>query len=116
MAKRYLQTGIPTIQSPELYDPISGHFTELVQEKKSENADQTLMGNDSQSFGGQNQESNHLVLPTKSKFGEYWIERVYKIVQGKKYGPYLVQRWRDQDGKKRSRYLGKEHQENSGKH
>jgi hypothetical protein len=56
------------------------------------------------SVGGQDQASEP---PTKSKFGEFWIEEVYKKRSGKTYGPYRVQRWRDENGKKRSRYLGK---------
>jgi hypothetical protein len=46
-------------------------------------------------------------LPTKSKFGEYWIEFVYKKIGGKTYGPYRVKRWRDGNGRKRCEYLGK---------
>lgn len=68
---------------------------------------------DPESFGGQHQDaaqSNDRQIdqtPTQSKFGEYWIEQQYKTIKGKTYGPYLVQRWRDKNGKKRSRYLGK---------
>lgn len=105
--KHYIQTAIPTLRSPELHDPISDQFTELSEKVESDNSVKTLIDSDSQPFGGQDQDDADLGLPTKSKFGEYWIERVYKTVQGKKYGPYLVKRWRDKDGKKRSRYLGK---------
>jgi hypothetical protein len=46
-------------------------------------------------------------LPIQSKFGEYWIELVYKKIGGKIYGPYRVKRWRDENGRKRCEYLGK---------
>jgi hypothetical protein len=61
------------------------------------------------SFGGQAQDSLQLnkETPTTSVFGEFWIEKVHKKINGKTYGPYLVQRWRDEQGRKRSRYLGK---------
>jgi hypothetical protein len=60
-------------------------------------------------FGGQDQDSSqlHKEKPTASVFGEFWIETVYKKVQEKTYGPYLVKRWRDETGRKRSQYLGK---------
>lgn len=61
-------------------------------------------------FGGQDQDKisdKALQSVTKSVFGEYWVEKNYKTIRGKTYGPYLVQRWRDENGKKRSRYLGK---------
>lgn len=53
-------------------------------------------------FGGQAQDGQVI-----SVFGEYWIELVYKTIKGIKYGPYRYQRWRDAQGRKRSRYLGK---------
>jgi hypothetical protein len=53
-------------------------------------------------FGGQDQDKEVI-----SVFGEYWIELVYKKINGKSYGPYRVQRWRDGQGRKRSKYLGK---------
>jgi hypothetical protein len=61
------------------------------------------------SFGGQDQEASAEPdeNPIASKFGEYWIEYVYKTIKGVTYGPYRVQRWRDEQGRKRSRYLGK---------
>ena len=68
---------------------------------------------DAESFDGQDQDTeqsnNHQIdsTLTESKFGEYWVEQQYKTIKGKTYGPYLVQRWRDENGKKRSRYLGK---------
>jgi hypothetical protein len=61
------------------------------------------------SFGGQDQDGLQLSkeTPTVSVFGEYWIEYVYKTINGITYGPYRLQRWRDGEGRKRSRYLGK---------
>lgn len=71
-----------------------------------------------ESFDGQHQDKPIVPLRKKdkwwvekappAKFGEYWMEYQYKTIKGKTYGPYLVQRWRDENGKKRSRYLGKE--------
>lgn len=43
----------------------------------------------------------------RGSHGEYWIEEVYKTVNGKQYGPYRYKRWRDASGRKRSHYLGK---------
>lgn len=43
----------------------------------------------------------------RGKHGEYWVEEVWKTVNGKKYGPYRYKRWRDENGRKRSKYLGK---------
>lgn len=37
----------------------------------------------------------------------HWIELVYKTINGKRYGPYKLKRWRDENGKKRSQYIGK---------
>jgi hypothetical protein len=61
------------------------------------------------SFGGQDQDNVQLSkeTPTTSVFGEFWIEIVYKKIKGQTYGPYRVKRWRDENGRKRSRYLGK---------
>jgi hypothetical protein len=61
------------------------------------------------SFGGQDQDGlqSNKETPTASVFGEYWIEYVYKTIKGVSYGPYRLQRWRDEQGRKRSRYLGK---------
>jgi hypothetical protein len=61
------------------------------------------------SFGGQDQEDLQLNKETltTSVFGEFWIEIVYKKIKGVTYGPYRVKRWRDENGRKRSRYLGK---------
>jgi hypothetical protein len=61
------------------------------------------------SFGGQDQVENDTSpeKPTESKWGEYWIEYAYKTIKGVSYGPYRIQRWRDEEGRKRSRYLGK---------
>jgi hypothetical protein len=61
------------------------------------------------SFGGQAGYINVALddNPTESKWGYYWIEHVYKTVKGVTYGPYRVKRWRDENGRKRSRYLGK---------
>jgi hypothetical protein len=53
-------------------------------------------------FGGQDQDGHPV-----SAFGEYWIELVYKKIKGVTYGPYRYQRWRDKQGRKRSKYLGK---------
>jgi hypothetical protein len=53
-------------------------------------------------FGGQGQDKEVV-----SVFGEYWIELIYKTIKGVTYGPYRYQRWRDAQGRKRSRYLGK---------
>jgi hypothetical protein len=64
---------------------------------------------DAAPFGGQDQEGLQLnkETPTASVFGEFWIETVYKTIKEKTYGPYLVKRWRDETGRKRSQYLGK---------
>lgn len=56
------------------------------------------------SFGGQDQEDGNSPTPV---FGQFWIEERYKIIKGKRYGPYKLKRWRDENGKKRSQSLGK---------
>ena len=36
-----------------------------------------------------------------------WFENKYNTVNGTRYGPYRVFRWRDGKGKQRMRYIGK---------
>ena len=62
---------------------------------------------DEEIFDGQAGDAIASPSAIASKFGEYWIEHQYKTIKGKQYGPYIVQRWRDENGRKRSRYLGK---------
>ena len=62
---------------------------------------------DDEIFDGQDQDAIASPSAIASKFGEYWIEHQYKTIKGKQYGPYIVKRWRDENGRKRSRYLGK---------
>jgi hypothetical protein len=58
-------------------------------------------------FAGQPQSETHQRLPRKTDAPATWIERVYKTVGGKQYGPYYYERWRDEKGVKRSKYRGK---------
>lgn len=88
---------------------IDGDCLGLPTKKKRSKKIDSPPKNEPSSFGGQAQDAHKLnsETPAVSVFGVFWIEFSYKKIKGKRYGPYLVKRWRDDKGCKRSRYLGK---------
>jgi Protein of unknown function (DUF1678) len=97
------QPGLPTKNSDS--DPQSGLPTKNSDSDPQSGLPTKKTRCDRNPLRQQNQPSDE--NPTESKWGEYWIEYAYKTVKGVSYGPYRVQRWRDETGRKRSKYLGK---------